>query len=59
MNDAAHGFDINAIRAQFPILAEKIRGKDLVFLDSAASAVQQQAANRMWAQMALLLSTLR
>lgn len=38
MNDAAHGFDINAIRAQFPILAEKIRGKDLVFLDSAASA---------------------
>ena len=43
MNDAAHGFDIQAIRAQFPILAEKIRGKDLVFLDSAASAQKPRA----------------
>ncbi len=43
MNDAAQGFDINAIRAQFPILAEKIRGKDLVFLDSAASAQKPRA----------------
>ena len=32
------GLDLTAIRAQFPILSEKIRGKDLVFLDSAASA---------------------
>ncbi len=31
-------FDVARIRADFPILAEKIRGKDLVFLDSAASA---------------------
>ena len=35
--------DIAAIRAQFPILAQKIRGKDLVFLDSAASAQKPRA----------------
>ena len=31
-------FDVEAIRAQFPILNETVRGKPLVFLDSAASA---------------------
>ena len=30
--------DLAKIRADFPILTQKIRGKDLVFLDSAASA---------------------
>jgi cysteine desulfurase / selenocysteine lyase len=30
--------DIARIREDFPILRQKIRGKDLVFLDSAASA---------------------
>ncbi|MBM4207964.1 MAG: cysteine desulfurase [Gammaproteobacteria bacterium] len=30
-------FPIERIRADFPILAEKIRGKDLVYLDNAAS----------------------
>jgi cysteine desulfurase/selenocysteine lyase len=30
--------DVSAIRAQFPILSETVRGKKLVFLDSAASA---------------------
>jgi cysteine desulfurase/selenocysteine lyase len=30
--------DVAAIRAQFPILAQSVRGKPLVFLDSAASA---------------------
>lgn len=43
MNDTVQPFDINAIRAQFPILGEKIRGKDLVFLDSAASAQKPRA----------------
>jgi cysteine desulfurase/selenocysteine lyase len=43
MNDAIQSFDIKAIRAQFPILGEKIRGKDLVFLDSAASAQKPRA----------------
>ncbi len=32
------GFDVARIRQDFPILGEKIRGKDFVFLDSAASA---------------------
>lgn len=31
-------FEIEAIRRDFPILKEKVHGKDLVFLDSAASA---------------------
>ena len=31
-------FDVARIRADFPILAQEIRGKPLVFLDSAASA---------------------
>jgi cysteine desulfurase/selenocysteine lyase len=43
MNDTVQSFDIKAIRAQFPILGEKIRGKDLVFLDSAASAQKPRA----------------
>jgi cysteine desulfurase/selenocysteine lyase len=35
--------DLAAIRAQFPILGQKVRGKDLVFLDSAASAQKPRA----------------
>ena len=35
---SAADFDIDRIRADFPILSQKIRGKPLVFLDSAASA---------------------
>ncbi len=31
-------FDVERVRADFPILAQKIRGRPLVFLDSAASA---------------------
>lgn len=34
----AVAFDIDRIRADFPILAEKVHGKPLVFLDSGASA---------------------
>jgi len=49
MNDAARPaahretFDIARIRADFPILGQKIRGKPLVFLDSAASAQKPHA----------------
>jgi cysteine desulfurase/selenocysteine lyase len=43
MNDTVQTFDVAAIRAQFPILSQKIRGKDLVFLDSAASAQKPRA----------------
>lgn len=39
----AAGLDIEAIRADFPILAQEIRGKRLVFLDSAASAQKPRA----------------
>ena len=35
--------DVTAIRAQFPILLETVRGKPLVFLDSAASAQKPRA----------------
>ncbi len=31
-------FDVNAIRAQFPILAREVNGKPLVYLDNGASA---------------------
>jgi cysteine desulfurase/selenocysteine lyase len=37
------GLDMAAIRAQFPILSQTIRGKPLVFLDSAASAQKPRA----------------
>ena len=36
-------FDIARVRADFPILAEKVRGKRLAFLDSAASAQKPKA----------------
>ncbi len=40
MNDmtSSPGFDVERIRADFPILRQTVRGKKLVFLDSAASA---------------------
>jgi cysteine desulfurase/selenocysteine lyase len=50
MNDATRftaapdaKFDVARIRSDFPILAQKIRGKPLVFLDSAASAQKPRA----------------
>jgi cysteine desulfurase/selenocysteine lyase len=45
-------FDINAIRNDFPILKEKVRGKRLVYLDSAGSAQKPkqviEAINRVY-----------
>ena len=35
---SASALDVDAIRAQFPILAQRVHGKPLVYLDSAASA---------------------
>jgi cysteine desulfurase / selenocysteine lyase len=45
MNDAAtiETYDVNGIRADFPILATKVYGKPLVYLDNAASAQKPQA----------------
>ena len=38
-----HGFDIEAVRKDFPILSTTVNGKPLVFLDSAASAQKPTA----------------
>jgi cysteine desulfurase/selenocysteine lyase len=38
MSIALHDLNFAALREDFPILKEKVHGKDLVFLDSAASA---------------------
>ncbi len=40
---AASQLDVQAIRAQFPILVEKVHDRPLVFLDSAASAQKPNA----------------
>ena len=40
---AAVDFDVEAIRAQFPILSRDIHGKPLVYLDNAASAQKPRA----------------
>ena len=37
------GYDVQAIRADFPILAQKIHGKPLVYLDNGASAQKPRA----------------
>lgn len=35
-------FDVNALRAQFPILGERVHGKPLVYLDNAATSQKPQ-----------------
>ena len=39
----ATAYDVEAIRRDFPILAEKVHGKPLVYLDNGASAQKPQA----------------
>ncbi|MDQ2696670.1 MAG: aminotransferase class V-fold PLP-dependent enzyme, partial [Pseudomonadota bacterium] len=39
----AAGLDVPQIRAQFPILGQRVHGKPLVFLDNAASSQKPQA----------------
>ncbi len=41
--DLAPAFDVERIRADFPILSQRVHGKPLVFLDSAASAQKPRA----------------
>jgi cysteine desulfurases, SufS subfamily len=43
MNMQAKLYDVEAIRAQFPILASQVYGKPLVYLDNAASAQKPRA----------------
>ena len=38
MDGTRRSFDLDAIRADFPILSREVHGKPLVYLDSAASA---------------------
>jgi cysteine desulfurase/selenocysteine lyase len=45
-------FDVEAVRAQFPILAREVQGRPLVYLDNAASAQKPEAViEAMAAQM--------
>jgi len=39
----AKTFDVEAVRAQFPILSRQVHGKPLIYLDSAASAQKPRA----------------
>ena len=43
MNAPVKPYDIEAVRAEFPILAQQVYGKPLVYLDSAASAQKPRA----------------
>jgi cysteine desulfurase/selenocysteine lyase len=43
MSDATARLDVERVRKDFPVLATKANGKDLVFLDSAASAQKPNA----------------
>ena len=45
-------FDVDTIRAQFPILQRRVNGKPLVYLDSAASAQKPAAVIQAMAQAA-------
>ncbi len=38
VHDAVPGFDVERVRADFPILREKARGHQLVYLDNAATS---------------------
>ncbi len=38
-----NGFDVHKIRSDFPILAEKVRGKPLIYLDNAATSQKPRA----------------
>ena len=42
-NAVVPGFDVERIRADFPILSQRVHGKPLVYLDSAASAQKPRA----------------
>jgi cysteine desulfurase/selenocysteine lyase len=41
--EATKGFDVQAIRADFPILQERVHGKPLVYLDSANTSQKPQS----------------
>jgi cysteine desulfurase / selenocysteine lyase len=42
-HDVAPGFDVEQVRADFPILQKRVRGRDLVYLDNAATSQKPKA----------------
>src|ERR1700690_1684755 len=42
-HEVAPGFDVERVRADFPILREKARGHQLVYLDNAATSQKHKA----------------
>ena len=42
-HDVAPGFDVERVRADFPILQKRVRGHDLVYLDNAATSQKPKA----------------
>ena len=48
LKPGAAGFDVERLRADFPILRTKINGKPLVFLDNAASSQMPQPVLDRW-----------
>jgi cysteine desulfurase/selenocysteine lyase len=40
--EPARSFDVEAVRADFPALAQEVRGKPLIYLDSAATTLKPQ-----------------
>ncbi len=47
-NTNSQAFDVEAIRRDFPILAQEINGKPLVYLDNGASAQKPVAVLNAW-----------
>lgn len=43
MNETAAQFDVSKVRRDFPILAEQVHGKPLVYLDNAATTLKPQS----------------
>jgi cysteine desulfurase / selenocysteine lyase len=43
LTEVRHAIDVEQIRAQFPILHQKVNGKDLVYLDNAATSQKPNA----------------
>jgi cysteine desulfurase/selenocysteine lyase len=43
LSSVAAGFDVEKIRAEFPVLKQKVHGKPLIYFDSAATAQKPQA----------------
>jgi cysteine desulfurase / selenocysteine lyase len=50
--DHLHGFDVQAVRRDFPNLRRQVHGRPLVYLDSAATSFKPQPVIDAWVQVA-------